>query len=345
MVALVLSYQPREAKALSSKASWKRTVPPPDGAVTVTPAVPLCPSLVAVIVAKPAATPVTKPIPLTVATPALLVAQVIVRPVRGFPLASFGVAVNCTVCPTWILAVAGLTVTDATGTFVAVTAAAPVLPSQAAVMIAVPTAMAATSPVPSTVATPALLLVHVTVRPVKTFPFASFGVAVSCAVCPISILAVAGLTVTEATGTLLTVTVAVPLRPSLVAVIVAPPATTPVTSPLPFTVATVPLLLDHMIERPFNGLPFESLAAAANCTVWPRVTLADAGLTVTDATGRRPRLWTREEPDNINCELAAVTRKSPATVSAVNTPSEVTVPPDVLQATATPVLSRAPERP
>jgi len=244
-----------------------------------------------------------------------------------------------------MLALAGLTVTDATGTFDAVRVAVPLLPSQAAVMIAVPAATAVTSPVPFTVATPALLLVHVTVRPVRTFPLASLGVAVSCAVRPISILAVAWLTVTDATGTTATVMAAVPLLPSLVTVIVAAPATTPVTSPLPFTVATVPLLLNHVSERPFNGLPVESFAVAANCTVWPTVTVAAAGLTTTDATGRRPRLCTREEPDNASCELVAVTRKSPASVSAVNMPFEVTVPPDVLHATATLVLSPTAERP
>src|SRR5690348_14207708 len=120
IVTLVLSYHPREGKAWSSKVSWNRMVPPPDSGVTVIAAVPLCPSLVAVIVAEPAAPPLTKP-PLTVATAALFVAHVITRPLSGLPLASLGVAANCTVCPTWTLAVAGLTVTDATGTFVAVT--------------------------------------------------------------------------------------------------------------------------------------------------------------------------------------------------------------------------------
>src|SRR5213593_330968 len=50
--------------------------------VTVMTAVPLCPSLVAVIVADPAAAPVTSPLELTVATEALLLDQVIARPVR-----------------------------------------------------------------------------------------------------------------------------------------------------------------------------------------------------------------------------------------------------------------------
>src|SRR3989442_10908792 len=96
--------------------------------VTVTVAVPLCPSLVAVIVAEPAATPVTRPLADTVAAAALLVAQVTTRPLRAVPLASFGVAVNWLVAPTVTPAAAGLTATDATGTFLTVTAAVPPSP-------------------------------------------------------------------------------------------------------------------------------------------------------------------------------------------------------------------------
>ena len=58
--------------------------------------VPLCPSLVAVIVVEPAAAPVTSPLPFTVATAALLVAQLTTRPVSGAPFTSRGVAVSCT---------------------------------------------------------------------------------------------------------------------------------------------------------------------------------------------------------------------------------------------------------
>ncbi len=91
-------------------------------AVTVTAAVPFCPSLVAVIVADPAATPLTRPLPFTLASPLLLLAQVTTRPLSGLPLASLGVAASCTVCPTGTLAEAGLTATDATGTATMVTA-------------------------------------------------------------------------------------------------------------------------------------------------------------------------------------------------------------------------------
>ena len=53
--------------------------------VAVTVAEPLCPSLVAVIVADPAALAVTSPLPFTVATTVLLLAHVTTRPGRGFP--------------------------------------------------------------------------------------------------------------------------------------------------------------------------------------------------------------------------------------------------------------------
>ena len=61
--------------------------------------VPVLPSLVAVIVAVPTATAVTKPVELTVAFVASDVVQVIVRPVSVAPVASSVVAVNCCVLP------------------------------------------------------------------------------------------------------------------------------------------------------------------------------------------------------------------------------------------------------
>src|ERR687888_1744553 len=186
-----------------------------------------------------------------------------------------------------MLAVAGLTVTDATGTSATVTLAVPFLPSLVAVIVAVPAATPVTSPLELTVATEMLLLDQVTVRPVRALPAESFGVAASCVVPATVMLAVAGLTVTDATGTGVTVTVAVPLLPSLVAVIVAVPAPAPLTRPLPLTVATARLLLDQETVRPVSTLPAESFGVAMNCLVAPTVMLAVAGLTVTDATGTR----------------------------------------------------------
>src|SRR6266567_2979715 len=137
-----------------------RVAQPGAAPVTVMADVPLCPSLVAVIVADPAATPDTSPLPLTVATDVLLLDHVTVRPVSGLPFASFVVAVSCIVWPTPTLADAGLTVTDATGTFVTVIAAVPLLPSLVAVIVADPGAMPVTLPFRSATATDVLLLDH-----------------------------------------------------------------------------------------------------------------------------------------------------------------------------------------
>src|SRR2546428_14141567 len=82
---------------------------------------------------------------------ASLLSQVTVRPVSGLPLASFGVAVSCTVAPTTMLAVGGVTATVATGMGVTVTAAEPLLPSLVAVPVTGPPApLPVTRPVAST---------------------------------------------------------------------------------------------------------------------------------------------------------------------------------------------------
>src|SRR5439155_7616485 len=211
--------------------------------VTVIDEVPLLPSLVAVIVAVPGVTPETSPLLLTVATVVLELDHVTVRPERGAPLASFGVAVSCTVWPACTDAEGGVTSTVATGTFVTVTDEVPLFPSLVAVIVADPGVTPETSPLLLTAATDVLELDHVTVRPERGAPLASFGVAVSCTVCPACTEAVGGVTSTDATGTGVTVIVEVPLLPSLAAVIVAVPGVTPDTSPLLLTVATAVLEL------------------------------------------------------------------------------------------------------
>src|SRR5688572_12750280 len=131
----------------------------------------------------------------------------------------------------------------------------PFLPSLVAVIVADPAAIAVTRPLPLTVATVELLLAHVTTRPVSVLPAESLVTAESCCVAPIERVALGGLTDTEATGTFVTVIAEVPFLPSLVAVIIADPAATAVTTPLPLTVATVELLVDHVMTRPVRVLP------------------------------------------------------------------------------------------
>src|SRR6266511_1967922 len=55
------------------------------------------------------------PLPSTVASAGALLAHVTTRAISALPIESLGVAVNCTVCPSGTLAVAGVTATDATG--------------------------------------------------------------------------------------------------------------------------------------------------------------------------------------------------------------------------------------
>src|SRR5438093_6420631 len=67
----------------------------------------------------------------------------------------------------------------------------------------------------------------------------------------------------------MTIKLAVPLLPSLVAVIVAEPALTLVTRPDAFAFATAVLLLAHITTRWLRRPPLASLRVAINCTVWP----------------------------------------------------------------------------
>src|SRR5204862_4009848 len=111
--------------------------------------------------------------------------------------------------------------------------------------------------------------------------------AARCTVWSGGSLAEGGVTGTGATGAPAAVTLAVPLWPSLAAVRVAHPAVTPVTSPLPLTVAMLLLLDDQLMARPVNGLPFASRGVAVSCTVPVIATFAALGDTVTEATGAR----------------------------------------------------------
>jgi len=145
---------------------------------TVIAAVPFLLSLVAVTVALPAATPVTSPLPLTLATAGALLAHVTTRPDSALPLPSFGVAVSWTVCPTMMLAVAGLTVTDATGTTATVTDAMPLC------LRSSPSPWRCRrrhrhQPAPVDARHSGRTARHVTTRPDSALPLPSFGVAVS----------------------------------------------------------------------------------------------------------------------------------------------------------------------
>src|SRR6266571_3441115 len=228
------------------------------------------------------------------------------------------------VAPTSIVPVAGLTSTVATGTAFTVTAELPLFPSLVAVMVTgPPAALPVTRPFASTVARVALLVPHVTVRPVSALPAASFGVAVSCSVVPTITLAGDGVTSTDATGAGVTVRLDVPLLPSLVAVMTTgPPTLLPVTRPFASTVARVASLVPHVTVRPVSVLPFASFSVAVSCSVMPTATLAGAGVTATESTGAGVTV-TADVP--LLPSLVAVMVTGPPAALAVTTPFTSTV--------------------
>ncbi|MFN8581325.1 MAG: hypothetical protein U0163_10160 [Gemmatimonadaceae bacterium] len=145
---------------------------------TVTVALTLLPSALAVIVAVPAVNAVTNPVELTVATAGAPLVHAMGRLDREAPDASLAVAVSCNVCPATSDSAVWSRVSVAIGAST-VRVAEPERASLEAVTCAVPTASAVTRPDVLTDATSGALLDHVTVRPLSALPDASFAVAVS----------------------------------------------------------------------------------------------------------------------------------------------------------------------
>lgn len=127
-----------------------------------------------------------------------------------------------------------------------------------------------------------------------------------------------GVTTTLVTTGSETVTVAEPVRPSLVALRVAEPVPTAVTRPAGEIVAIDALLLDHAIARPVSTFPLASRVAAASCTVCPGKSGVDAGVTTTVATGTAVTL-TAAHPcfaaSNVEVAHTCATRPAPTDVT------------------------------
>ena len=137
---------------------------------------------VAVIVAVPLVTEVTRPADDTVAMDEFDVAQGTVAPGIVLPTASFTVAVSCCVAPIdEKLKLVCDSVIDAE-VWVTETDTVPLTEPDVAVIVAVPSATEVTSPADETVATEVLDEDHVTVAPDMVLPPASFTVATRVAV-------------------------------------------------------------------------------------------------------------------------------------------------------------------
>jgi hypothetical protein len=221
-----------------------------------------------VIEAVPAPFAVTRPFASTVATVASLVDQWIVRPATGVLEASKHVAVSCTVglvaklnvavageiCT---VATAGITFTDDEPVFVSTVATIEAGPALTPVTVTVGPLLGETEAVDGCV------LDQLMTRSVTIVPFTSRTVAVSCAVTPPVVTeSDAGATTTLPTGATIETTETEAVFPSLVAVMFAEPAATPVTSPVALTVAAAVLSDCQVTTRPVSVAPVESFVVA-----------------------------------------------------------------------------------
>lgn len=121
--------------------------------VTVTVALALFPSLVAEIVAVPAAFAVTLPFASTLTICVALDVHVTARPLSGAPPPSYVVALNVAVAPVARFIDDGVTVTEATGIAVMDSVAIAECPSALAAICTVPMDFAVTTPAAETLAT------------------------------------------------------------------------------------------------------------------------------------------------------------------------------------------------
>jgi hypothetical protein len=121
-----------------------------------------------------------------------------------------------------------------------------------------------------------------------------------------------------------TVTLAVPTLPSLVAVTVVLPTATALTKPFAETLATVESADDQLTARPASVVPFASRVVADNWTVPPIVTLDEPGETETEATGMGAGALTVMVEEAVLPSLVAVICALPA-ATAVTRPDELTL--------------------
>ena len=238
--------------------------------------------LVAVIVDAPLVSEVSSPETDTLATEPSDEVHVTDAPVIGWPAASSTVTPTVAVSPSDTnSSVSALSTTEAAAwlTMIGATDCAdPLL----AVTSAEPSLTAVTRPAESTVATEGSLDVHVTEAPTNVAPCASSTVA-STRVVSVSELKVIDPSLrVMLPATCVTSTSAVALAVPLVAVIVAEPLVTDVTSPSASTVATATSELAHVTLAPEITASFASDTVAVSRSVSPKE--ANATVSASKAT-------------------------------------------------------------
>src|SRR5204863_9459564 len=116
-----------------------------------------------------------------------------------------------------------------------------------------------------------------------------------------------------------TVRLAEPLFPSLVAVICVLPALSAVTAPVDDTDATDEVVDDHVTVRPVSVAPFASLSVTVACVPCPTEIDDEPNATVTVATGAGGAAVTDSVAEPVFPSLVAVICVLPA-LSAVTAP-------------------------
>ena len=217
---------------------------------TVMVLVAVCPPscVVTVMVAVPTDTAVTTPLVFTVATAGLLLLHIRLRLVA---LAGVMLAASDAVSPATMVKAGGFSVTPVTVMGVTVTTQLAVCEPSCvvAVIIAVPTAWAVTTPCEFTEAMAVAVLCHVTLR-LEALAGNTVATRVSRPPTVIEVALVLRVTpVTDMAGVTVTTQVAVRAPSCVVTVMVAVPCDTAVTTPLVFTVAIAELLVLHVTLR------------------------------------------------------------------------------------------------
>jgi hypothetical protein len=234
------------------------------GTTTATGAVPTWPSMVAEIVAVPAATPVTTPAVLTLAMDGALLLHVAKRPGISLPTLSRATAVKVAFPPVGTVTLLGDKITTATRFAVTVRIMLPESPPLLAAIVEEPDATAVTTPADVTVATEGLDDVQVTGATVT--PGSASTVACKVAAWPTLSVCAIGVTTIDRTPT--TVSVALPVTGPTAALIVTLPRLSPVTAPLPDTVAMLGAEELHVACADGTGTP-RAEAVAVSAVVEP----------------------------------------------------------------------------
>ena len=240
---------------------------------------------VALMVAEPFATAVTRPLPLTVATDGMDEVQKTCLVMSWLvPSEYMPDAVNCWMAPTGTLGLAGVTDMEDRIAEVTVRVVLPGIVPEMAVMVAVPATAAVAKPLRLTVATGVLDEIQMTSVVISwVVPSEYKPEAANCRVTPPGMLGLAGVTDMEDRVAEVTVRVAFPEVAPEAAVMVVIPGAMAVAKPLLSTAATdvldeVQMTCGVISKR----VPSEYVPEAANCGVNPTGMLGLAVVTDMD---------------------------------------------------------------